>query len=136
MKISLDSNCFRDPKFIDFLTQNSNSIEIHIPIIALIETLIWYKLRGLKLDDFEYGLNRLNAKIDLLNKDIGDKISDIVIAKEKIFPFKVHARDYFIGAIAEFNNTILITYNTNHFNRLQVKVLTPEELIISFLNQK
>ncbi len=136
MKISLDSNCFRDPKFIDFLTQNSDLIEVHIPIIVFIETLIWFKLRGLKLDDFEYELNRLNAKIDLLDKEIGNKISDIVIDKEKIFPFKVHARDYFIGAIAEFNNTILITYNINHFKRFQLQVLTPEEFITSFLNQK
>jgi len=136
MRISLDSNCFRDPKFIDFLTQNRDLIEVHIPIIVFIETLIWFKLRGLKLDDFEYELNKLNAKIDLLDKNIGNKISDIVIEKEKIFPFKVHARDYFIGSIAEVNNTILITYNINHFNRLQLQVLTPEAFITYFLNQK
>ncbi len=133
MKISIDSNCFKNLKFIDFLTQNSGKIEVHIPIIVYIETLIWYKFKGLKKDDFEAEIKDLEARIDLINEEIGEKISEIVFKKNKFFPFKNHARDYFIGVTAEYYQTILITYNTKHFDWLQKKALTPEEFLETFL---
>jgi len=131
----LDSNCFKNLKFIDFLTENTDKIEVHLPIIVYIETLIWYRFKGLKKDDFESEIKDLEANIDLLNEEIGVEISNIVIQKNKIFPFKIHARDYFIGAIAEFNQTILVTYNTKHFEWLQNKALSPEEFIQAFLKR-
>ena len=133
MKISLDSNCFRNLDFIDFLTENSDKIEVHLSIIVFIETLIWYKFKGLQTKDFMLELKDLEAKVDLLNEEIGEKVSDIVIQKNQTFPFKQHARDYFIGVIADYNRTILITYNKRHFDWLQEKALIPEEFIISFL---
>ena len=132
MKISIDSNCFGNLNFIDFLIEHRNNFEIHLSIIVFIETLIWYKLRGLKFDDFEADLKELKVKIDSLTEEIGKKISDIAITKNKTFPFNIHARDYFIGMIAEFNETTLITYNIKHFDWLQKDVLTPEELVKSF----
>jgi len=77
--------------------------------------------------------NEIDNILNKISQEVREK--DPQEVREKLFPFKVHARDYFIGAIAEFNNTILITHNTNHFNWLQVKVLTPEDLIKSFLKE-
>jgi len=134
LKISIDSICFKNLKFIDFLIDNSSKIEVHIPIIVYVETLIWYKFKGLALKEFDAELNDLQAKIDLLDEKIGDVISSIVVKKDKSFPFRVHARDYFIGAIADYNKTNLVTYNVKHFDWLQNKVMTPEELVEDFLN--
>jgi len=67
---------------------------------------------------------------------VASKISEMVILKNKSFPFKNHARDYFIGVIAAHNDTILITYNTRHFDWLPKQVLTPEEFVRSFLDFK
>ena len=69
-----------------------------------------------------------------MDENIGDKISDLVIQNNKTFPFKNHARDYFIGATSEFNDTILITYNVKHFKWLRKTALTPEEFVESFLD--
>lgn len=123
-------------EFIDFLIQNSGKLEIHLPIIVFIETLIWYKFRGLKLEDFNSELKELGAHIDLLDEKIGEKISDVVVSKNKTLPFKIHARDYFIGAISDYNETLLITHNIRHFDWLQKKALTPEEFVKSFLSLK
>ena len=134
LKISIDSNCFKNLTFIDFLINNSSKIEIHVPIIVYIETLIWYKFKGLTLKDFSAELNDLHAKIDLIDEKIGDLLSSIVVQKDKSFPFKIHARDYFIGVTADYNKTNLITYNIKHFDWLQIKAMTPEELVEDFIN--
>ena len=99
-----------------------------------IETLIWYKFKDLTLEEFDSEIKDLNAKIDLIDENIGDMLSSIVVQKDKSFPFKIHARDYFIGAIADYNKTNLITYNVNHFDWLQKKALNPEEFVEEFLN--
>ena len=134
MKITLDSNCFKNQTFIDFLIENRNELETHLSIIVYIETLIWYQFRGLKVGDFDSEIEDINAKIDFMDKDVSIKISEMVVLKNKSFPFKNHARDYFIGVIAAHNDTILITYNTRHFDWLPKQVLTPEEFVRSFLD--
>lgn len=136
MRITLDSNCFKNQPFIDFLIVNKSEIEIHLSVISYIETLIWYQFRGLDIDDFDSEIEDLNAKIDLLDKNVGKKISEMVIFKNKTFPFKHHARDYFIGVTAAHNDTVLVTYNIRHFDWFPKQVLTPEEFVRSFLDLK
>ena len=132
LRIGLDSNVFRNRRFLDWL-RYIGKFEVHISIIVYIETLLWYYKLGLKDADLIDDLNKLRVEI----VDLDGKIASLTIINALKyggkFPFKHHARDYVIGSTAQFKKSILITYNLKHFQwltELGVDVMTPEELIL------
>ncbi|MHA1519876.1 MAG: type II toxin-antitoxin system VapC family toxin [Promethearchaeota archaeon] len=131
MKISLDSNVFRDQGFIEWLIVNSDKISIHLSIISCLETFYWYSLRNLSKSDFKKDIKALQAHIVPFVHDEIYKISSN--AKKSSLRFKHHARDFIIGTHAQLQESLLITKNLKHFEWLgPTKAMTPDDFVILF----
>lgn len=128
MKISLDSNVFADQDFIEWLQSNNNKLSIHLSLMVGLETLYWYKLRGLKKSEFDYDISKLNAEIHDLTFPEIDMISDNAIKSN--IKFKHHARDIIIGSHALHYNCILVTENAKDFQWMKENILSPDELVL------
>jgi predicted nucleic acid-binding protein len=138
LKIGLDSTVFKNRKFIEWLIFNKNVFKPHISEIVYIETLLWYKRLGIGKDGFDSDLNELNARINFMDVDLADLITENAVKFGKQFPFKYHARDYVIGSSAESAGSYLITDNIRHFRWLsgKVPVMTPEEFVNLCMKKK
>jgi predicted nucleic acid-binding protein len=131
LKISLDSNVFRDQLFIEWLETISDEISIEISVVVALETYYWYILRKLTKIDFQQDIMELHAKIQpFLDKDIYHVAEN---ANKSSLRIKHHARDFIIGTQADIAKSLLITLNKKHFEWLpKEKVLTPDEFAILF----
>jgi predicted nucleic acid-binding protein len=101
-------------------------------IIAYVETLLWYKSRGLKRRDFDEELENLGVGVTEVSKEIADETTARALKHRKTFPFKHHARDYVIGTSALKHEATLITYNLDDFKWLTAEggtVHTPESFL-------
>jgi len=135
IKIGLDSNVFKNRKFLEWLIDTGGFIS-HISIIVYMETLLWYLRLGLKKEDFIEDLDKIGVKVIGLNREIASRVADIAVKHGKSFPFKYHARDYVIGVTSMVEEATLITYNTRHFEWLKnydILAQTPEEFILEYL---
>ena len=113
MKISLDSNVFREVDFIDWLQVNRDRFATSISIIVLLETLHWYKLKGLNNSEFNKDLSKFNPVYQELSISDIDSITDDAINSK--LKFKHHAREIIIGSHALKKDSTLITLNVKHF---------------------
>lgn len=129
MKISLDSNVFADQDFLEWLQVNSKTFSIHLSFMVALETLYWYKLRGLNKDHFDYDLSKLEAQIHDLTSSELDSISDNAITSK--IKFRHHARDIIIGSQAQYNECTLITNNAKDFQWMKEEIMSPDELVLS-----
>ena len=135
IRIGLDSNVFRNRKFLSWL-RDIGGLKIHISIIVFVETLIWYLKLGLSRNDFIDDLTKLGVEIVDLNESIASRVAETAIKHGDEFPFRFHARDYIIGVTSIVMEATLITYNRRHFKWLDqygVKVYTPEEFILEYI---
>ncbi|MHA1673521.1 MAG: type II toxin-antitoxin system VapC family toxin [Promethearchaeota archaeon] len=131
MKISLDSNVFRDQEFIEWLILNSEKISIYLSIITCLETFYWYTLRNISKSNFKKDLKALQVQIVPLIQDDIYKISNN--AKKSSLRFKHHARDFIIGTHAHLKETILVTQNLKHFEWMGPnQTITPDNFVIMF----
>ncbi len=129
-QIALDSNIFRNQKFIDYLIFKKDSLSIALPIIVQLEVGYFYRLKGHSWKVFETEMKKFDCK--MLGWDCGS-VSSIVSRSydnRRKLPFRDHIRDYIIGVQVEKEERGLITYNTSHFKWLNhIEVKTPEEFI-------
>ncbi len=133
MRISLDSNVFRDQDFIDWLQSRRDHLDVFISVISALETYHWYNIRGLSKDLFEKDLQELNAQVLELSLEDIYKIS--ASAQTTNLPFKHHARDFIIGTHAIDSQSVLITYNLKHFGWLKPgNLLSPDLLVLTIEN--
>jgi predicted nucleic acid-binding protein len=131
VKISLDSNVFRDQDFLEWLILNSDKISICLSIIACLETYYWYLIRNLSKGDFNKDIKALQAQIVPFVQEEIFQISKN--AKKSSLRFKHHARDFIIGTHAQLNNSILVTQNLKHFEWMEAnQTITPDNLVILF----
>ena len=131
MKLTLDSGVFRNRPFLEWL-RYTNKHQLEISIITYVETLLWYRSRGLKRTDFDEELENLGISIRELSQDLADKTTTNALKHRKAFPFKHHARDYVIGTSALEYEATLITYNSDDFKWVTEEggtVHTPESLL-------
>jgi len=122
---------FRNRPFLEWL-RYTNKHQLEISIIVYVETLLWYKSRGIKRTDFEEELQRLGVDVAELSRDIADKTNANALKHRKTFPFKQHARDYVIGTSALEHKATLLTYNLNDFKWVTAEggtVCTPETFL-------
>ena len=129
LRISLDSNIFRDQDFIDWLQLSKDKIVILISVISALETYHWYNIRGISEELFKRDIDALGAIVsDLSYQDIFEISNN---AKKSPLKFRHHARDFIIGSHALLNKSKLITFNLNHFEWLGKKnVLSPDNLVL------
>jgi predicted nucleic acid-binding protein len=129
LRISLDSNIFRDQDFIDWLQSSEDKIEVFLSVISALETFHWYNIRGISEELFKKDIEALGATInDLAYQNIFYISKN---AKNSALPFRHHARDFIIGTHAQFHKAKLITFNKTHFDWLgQENVLSPDELVM------
>lgn len=135
LRIGLDSNVFKNRKFLDWL-RYTGKFNVHISVIVYIETLLWYLKLGLKDEDFKDDLKKLKVEIVDLNESLASLIAKNAVKYGKKFPFKHHARDYVIGTTAQLKKATLVTYNLDHFTWLKdlgINVMSPEELILEYI---
>ena len=131
MKLALDSGVFRNRPFLGWL-RYTNKHQLQISIIAYVETLLWYKSRGLKKTDFDEELENLGIDVTELSQDLADKTTANALKHRKTSPFKHHARDYVIGTSALECKATLITYNLDDFEWVTEEggtVHTPESFL-------
>lgn len=128
MKISLDSTVFRNPKFIFWLQRNKDLFTINLSIIVVLETFHWYNLRKISKTTFDKMINSLNANIINLTKNQIGKISNNVFKSQLMF--KHHSRDIIIASHSIQEQAIVITNNIKHFDWMDNKNLTPDELVV------
>ena len=132
LRIGLDSNVFKNRKFLEWL-RHTEKFEIHISVIVYVETLLWYLKIGLKDNDFKDDLKKLKVEVADLNESLASLVAKNAKKYSKKFPFRHHARDYVIGTTAQLKKATLITYNLNHFEwlrDLRINVMSPEEFIL------
>ncbi|HEW94024.1 MAG TPA: PIN domain-containing protein [Thermoprotei archaeon] len=135
LRIGLDSNVFRNRRFLDWL-RHVGEFKIHISIIVYIETLLWYYRIGLSEEDYNDDLDKLGVEVVDLDRRIASLTVENILKYGSKLPFKHHARDYIIGSTAQFMKSTLITYNLSHFQwltDLKINVMTPEELILEYM---
>ncbi len=136
MKIDLDSNVFKNQKFIDWLILNNDLFEINISIIVYIETLFWYETRGLSKENLRADLLKINATISEIDTNVAEKTVSQAIKIQNL-PFRHHFRDFLIGITSLNRDAIIITNNIRHFTWMPSdKILTPNRLIISITIQQ
>ena len=128
-KITLDSNVWRDPLFINWLQSDRSVHETHIcPIIVYLETRLWYDMRGLTEADYREDLIKLKTQVVLFSKPHTETV--IALTRQSHLPFRQHARDFMIGAIVLAEESVLITQNTRHFVWLpEHQLTTPQEFL-------
>lgn len=125
VKLDIDSNIFRNQAFINWLILKKEEMSIELSIIVYLETLFFYLTRSLTIEDFENDLTDISAKIITLDKILAQNTTKNAL-KSKL-PFKHHARDFIIGSAALKRGSILLSYNTRHFNWMpKGSILTPE----------
>jgi predicted nucleic acid-binding protein len=134
-KITLDSNVWKNHYFINWLQSDQSIHKDHIcPIIVYLETKLWYDMRGLRLEDFNRDLQELKSKIILFNETHVEQV--IKFTQNSNLPFRHHARDFIIGAIAFENESLLITNNIGHFGYLpKEKLLTPQQYLRQVISE-
>ena len=128
LKISLDSTVFRNPKFLFWLQRNRNLFTINISIIVVLETFHWYNLRNIPKTTFDRMLNSFDAKIINLTKNQIGKISNNVLKSQ--LRFKHHSRDIIIASHSIQEQSVMITDNIKHFDWMDQKNMTPDELVV------
>jgi predicted nucleic acid-binding protein len=131
VKLALDSGVFRNRPFLEWL-RYANKHQLEISIIAYVETLLWYRSRGLERTDFDEELEKLGICVTELSQDLADKTTANALKHRKAFPFKHHARDYVIGTSALENTATLITYNLDDFKWVTEEggtIHTPESFL-------
>ncbi len=135
MKISLDSNVFRDQNFIEWLILNTPEITVYMSIITTLETYYWYVIRGLSKSEFQEDISALHAQIVPF---VSDHICPISTnAKNSRLRFKHHARDFIIGTHAQLKESILITHNLKHFPWINADhMMTPDDFVLKFSTDK
>ena len=135
--ITLASNVFRNQRFIDWLLSPEAVHNVHyFPLLAFIEVLVWYEMRGLTREDLEDDLRKLNTEITEFSLDYIDSLMTNIRSNPN-FLFRHHARDFFIGTIVQEKGSILITNNKRHFAWLTTRdVLTPEEYLTKCLSKE
>lgn len=129
IKISLDSSIFRDIDFVEWLQLNSERFHISISVIVYLETYHWYNLRGIDKNLFEEEMSALNGKINDLYSSEVENISNNAIKSNLLF--KHHARDLIIATHAIKQDSVVITLNKRHFDWMDAKPMSPDELILS-----
>lgn len=134
--ITLDSNVFRNQRFIDWLISPETIHITHFfPLIVYIEVLVWYEMRGLTRDDFEDDLTKMKNRIIEFSIEYIDPLM-ANIRSNPDFLFRHHARDYLIGTIVQETGSVLITNNQRHFAWLTTsEVLTPETYLTKYLSK-
>ena len=100
--------------------------------MVYVETLLWYKSRGLSRTNFDEELRIAGITVTELSKGIAERTAAIALKHRRSFPFKHHARDYVIGTSALEDKATLITYNLDDFNWIKEEggtVYTPESFV-------
>ena len=100
--------------------------------MVYVETLLWYRSRGLNRTDFDEELRIAGITVTELSKEIAERTAAIALKHRRSSPFKHHARDYVIGTCALEDKATLITYNLDDFNWMKEEggtVHTPESFI-------
>ncbi|UCE14537.1 MAG: hypothetical protein JSV04_05000 [Candidatus Heimdallarchaeota archaeon] len=129
LRISLDSNIFRDQDFIDWLQASKDKLEVFLSAISALETFHWYNVRGISEELFKKDMEALGAVINELTYQDIFHISRN--AKNSALPFRHHARDFIIGTHAHIHESKLITFNKTHFDWLgQENILNPDEFVV------
>ncbi|MHA1617641.1 MAG: hypothetical protein ACTSVZ_00045 [Promethearchaeota archaeon] len=129
--IALDSNVFRNVRFIDYLILHKTKLNIALPVIVQLEVGYFYRLKGLSWADFRDEMSKFNCQF--LDWQISQPKKIILQAyrqKDRL-PFRDHIRDFLIGMQSQNQNRRLITYNLSHFKWLnKYSAITPEDLIM------
>ncbi len=129
LRISLDSNIFRDQDFIDWLQLSKDKLDVFLSVISTLETFHWYNVRGISEELFKKDIEALGAEINDLTYQNIFHISKN--AKYSALPFRHHARDFIIGTHAQVHKSKLITFNKTHFTWLgEENILSPDELVV------
>ncbi len=129
MRISLDSNIFRDQDFIDWLQTKKEKLTVNLSVISALETYHWYTIRGISEELFKKDMQALGAVINELAYSAIFSISKN--AKKSVLPVRHHARDFIIGTQALKMKSKLVTFNTNHFEWLgEENLISPDELVL------
>jgi len=136
-KISLDSNVFRNQWLIDWLVSPEAVHKTHFfPLIAYIEVLVWYEMRGLTREDLDDDLKKIKTEIIEFSIDFIDPLMNSIRYNPN-FLFRQHARNFLIGSVVQEKGSILITNNKRHFTWLLPEdVLTPEEYLKNCISLK
>ena len=130
-RIAIDSNVFRNIKFINYLMLHKDEISVTLPSIVQLEIGYFYLAKGLTWNDFLQYCEKFNAKMMEWNTIKIEDVLQNAIAQKNTLPFKEHFRDFIIGTQCEALSCSLITYNTAHFTWLtQTNFWTPEALIV------
>ena len=131
--ISLDSTVFRNTKFLIWLKRNKHLFSINISIIVVLETYHWYNLRKLPRNTLYKLLSSLDANIIDLTKNQIESISNNVLLSQ--LKFKHHSRDIIIATHSTLSQAFVITDNAKHFEWMDKKSMTPEELVVLVHNR-
>ena len=77
-KITLDSNVWKDPLFINWLQSKTSVHKTHIcPIVVYLETRLWYDMNGLSRTDYLDDLKQLKTKVVLFNEIHAEKVIEL-----------------------------------------------------------
>ena len=60
--LALDSNVFRNVKFIDYLILHKDKLNISLPVIVQLEVGYFYRLKGLSWADFKDEMSKFNCQ--------------------------------------------------------------------------
>jgi predicted nucleic acid-binding protein len=133
--ITLDSNVFRNQRFIDWLMSPEAVHGRHVlPIIVYVEVLVWYEMRGLTREDLEADLQKMKTEIVELTPAYVDQLMENIRSNPG-FLFRHHARDFLIGTVVREKNSMLITNNKSHFAWMaDGTVKSPEEYLTQCLS--
>jgi predicted nucleic acid-binding protein len=132
-KYALDSNVFRNLKFIDYLILHKDELDIAFPKIVQLEVGYYFKTKGYNWEKFMIEMQKFNCR--MLDWQMGDP--ELIINKafdwKQQLPFKDHIRDYLIGTQCKNENRTLITYNVSHFSWIEkIEVIAPEDFVRRF----
>ncbi len=129
-KLALDSNVFRNLRFINYLRQEKTKLEVKFPAIVYLEVGYYYLRKGISWENFLEEIQKINGSF--LGWD-SIEVSEVIknaLTNKSTLPFRDHIRDFLIGTQCERLKINLITYNKSHFSWMrEVSILTPEEFI-------
>jgi hypothetical protein len=134
LKIAVDTNATRRFEFINFLIKNKADFNLYLPTIVQMELGYYYLSHGMSWEFFLEEISKWGSILMPLDTVLLSKITSTAYANRSTLSFKEHFRDYVIGIQASSVAQQFITYNKDHFQWMQIPVLTPEEFIRSILS--
>ncbi|MFX0098972.1 MAG: type II toxin-antitoxin system VapC family toxin [Candidatus Hodarchaeota archaeon] len=134
---AIDSNVYRDVRFINFMKKNKDLFDIYIPSVVYLEVGYFFLNRGISIKGYEKDIRKFNGKVLKWDSIDTKLVLEYAFGEKAVLPFRDHFRDFLIGAQCIKEKIDLITYNTRHFAWCKgIKIITPREFTKNYRSWK